>query len=99
MTLQNNDWIEKANCKGQSELFFGSPSERPSARRRREIRARQICLECNVLLQCRSFARQNNELGYWGAESEEDRFDAGYLNNAYIRRKAKVRESKKQAQV
>lgn len=99
MTLKNNEWLDKANCKGKSELFFGPTAERPQTRRRREIKARQICMECEVLLQCRSFARQNNELGYWGAESEEERYQAGYLKNAYVRRKAKVREGKKEAQV
>ncbi|MEM1333717.1 MAG: WhiB family transcriptional regulator [Actinomycetota bacterium] len=70
-------WRAHAACSGRIELFFGKPSERPEARVRREAKAKQLCAECPVILQCREASQSRAEYGLWGGESEEDRFLAG----------------------
>lgn len=80
----DTSWMELANCKGRTSLFFPPRAERPQARERREARARRLCLACPVLGECREFARSNHEYGFWGAESEEDRHLAGYTVSAPI---------------
>ncbi|MEY2710356.1 MAG: hypothetical protein RL487_139 [Actinomycetota bacterium] len=71
-------WTAEAQCKGLSAIFFPPAAERPQARERREAQAREVCRECVVLEECRSFARRNREYGFWGGESEEERHAAGY---------------------
>ncbi len=71
-------WMEHADCRGKSDLFFPPPGERPAARENRENRARQVCRTCPVLLPCQEFARSQRELGFWGGESEIERAEAGY---------------------
>jgi len=73
-----SNWIESAACKGRTALFFPPKAERPQARARREARAGQLCAQCEVIVQCRQFARSNHEYGFWAGESEEDRHLAGY---------------------
>ncbi len=80
----HGDWMSDANCKGSTALFFPPKAERPQARERREARARRLCLQCTVLDQCRLFARDNHEYGFWAGESEEDRHLAGYTVSAPI---------------
>ena len=86
----SRDWMEQANCKGQTRLFFPPKAERPQARVRRETKARQLCLECDVRALCKEYARQNHEYGYWGAESEEERHLAGYTVAAPIGVRARL---------
>ena len=71
-------WTVDAACAGQTDLFFASAGERPEARVVRENAARAICQACPVLLECRDWAREHREYGFWGAESEEERAAAGY---------------------
>lgn len=79
-------WIQQANCKGLTSIFFGHPSERPQAAMRREARAKLICEACPVFNQCRDYARTNREYGYWAGENEYDRAALGFgPNNARIR--------------
>jgi len=78
------DWRELAACKTQTKLFFGKKAERPQARQRREEKAAKLCAMCMVQKQCRQFARNNREYGFWGGESEEDRYLAGYPVTAAI---------------
>ena len=63
-------WMDLAACKGHRE--------------RREARARRLCIACPVLSECRSFARQHHEYGFWAGESEEDRHLAGFTVSAPI---------------
>lgn len=67
-----------AECKGQNALFFPPPGERPEAREIREGKARALCASCKVLSDCRDYARQHREYGFWGGESEEERAAAGF---------------------
>jgi WhiB family redox-sensing transcriptional regulator len=83
-------WRMDARCKGQLNLFFPPKAERPQARARREAKARQLCDECSVIDQCRAWARQNREYGYWGGESEEDRHLLGFQVSAPIGVRARL---------
>ena len=80
----DGDWMDDANCKGHTKLFFPPKAERPQARARREARARRLCAACPVLEDCRSFARNHHEYGFWAGESEEDRHLAGFTVSAPI---------------
>jgi WhiB family transcriptional regulator, redox-sensing transcriptional regulator len=77
-------WMGLAACKGHTPLFFPPKAERPQARERREAKARRICSGCPVISECREFARNNHEYGFWAGESEEDRHLAGYTVSAPI---------------
>ena len=72
------EWTADSACSGRTELFFAPAGERPEARVVREAEARAICRECPVLLECRDWAREHREYGFWGGESEEERAAAGY---------------------
>src|SRR5476649_2540917 len=72
------EWTVDAACGGQTDLFFAPAGERPEARVVREAAARSVCADCPVLLECRDWAREHREYGYWGGESEEERAAAGY---------------------
>jgi WhiB family redox-sensing transcriptional regulator len=78
------DWMDDAECKGHTPLFFPPKAERPQARARREARARALCMRCAVADDCRSFAREHHEYGYWAGESEEERHLAGFTISAPI---------------
>ncbi len=82
--VANRGWQLDAACKGETRLFFAPRAERPQARARREARANLLCASCSVTEQCRSFARENREYGYWAGESEEIRHLAGYTVAAPI---------------
>jgi WhiB family transcriptional regulator, redox-sensing transcriptional regulator len=74
----DNDWTDLAQCKGRPRLFFAPRAERPEARYRREARARLVCSQCAAITECRDYARNNHEYGFWGGESEEERHLAGF---------------------
>jgi WhiB family redox-sensing transcriptional regulator len=71
-------WTEQAECRGESRLFFAPAGERPEARATREMQARAVCRACPALMDCRDWAREHREYGFWGGESEEDRAAAGF---------------------
>ncbi len=71
------EWTADSACAGQTKLFFAPPGERPEARAVRENQARAICAGCDVLVECREWARENREYGFWGGESEDERHAAG----------------------
>jgi WhiB family redox-sensing transcriptional regulator len=71
-------WTSDAACDGRSELFFAPAGERPEARVVREAQARAICSACPVIQDCREWAREHREYGFWGGESEEERAAAGF---------------------
>lgn len=86
LTVPAEGWRENALCQGKTHLFFGPPGERPSRRRRREQMAASYCAVCPVAGECRVEARLNNECGFWGGESEEERARAGYPPRSIERR-------------
>ena len=71
-------WTVEAACEGQTRLFFAPAGERPEARVVRESSARTVCQACPALVQCRDWAREHREYGFWGGESEEERAAAGF---------------------
>ena len=71
-------WTVDAACEGRTELFFAPAGERPEARVVRESAARHVCQSCPALVECRNWARQHREYGFWGGESEEERAAAGF---------------------
>lgn len=73
-----DDWMQRAACKGMTHLFFPSPAERPQARERREAAAREVCARCSVNAICQDYARTHHEYGFWGGESEDERHGAGF---------------------
>ena len=75
---QAMNWVDDALCVGRSDQFFAPFAERPEARVRREAQARDLCSRCPSADPCRQYARDNRELGFWGAESEADRATAGF---------------------
>lgn len=78
LDIDNTLWMVDAACKAQTALFFPLPGERPEAREVREGKARALCASCSVLNDCRDYARQQREYGFWGGESEEERAAAGF---------------------
>ena len=78
------DWRDLARCAGRSDLFFPPPAERPQARELRERIASAMCSNCVVKTQCRDFARDHREYGFWGGENEEERVNAGFALPAPI---------------
>lgn len=90
----STDWMVGAGCNGKSELFFAPFAERPEARVRREARARAICESCPAVVECRSYARANRELGFWGGESESERSDAGFAPTTPIIGRKRVAEER-----
>jgi WhiB family redox-sensing transcriptional regulator len=74
--IRDQQWVDRAACRGHHELFFAARSERPQARTRRESLARQMCESCPVIDPCRATARRLGEYGFWGGESEEERLAA-----------------------
>ena len=87
-------WMESGACAGDSDLFFAPFAERPEARVRREAKARVICEQCAVVSACRTYARANLELGFWGGESESERASAGFAPTTPIIGRRKVAETR-----
>ena len=71
-------WMDEANCRGRTELFFPPAGERPAARAAREGAAEQLCETCAVQTTCKSYSRNHREHGFWGGETEEERVLAGF---------------------
>ena len=87
-------WMTGAPCSGKSDLFFAPFAERPEARVRREAKARKVCEGCASLEMCRTYARTNRELGFWGGESESERSDAGFPPTTPIIGRKRVAEER-----
>ncbi|GAA3023749.1 WhiB family transcriptional regulator [Gordonia defluvii] len=69
------DWQRLGTCRGAaSSVFFHPDGERGNARLRREQRAKELCLGCPVLTQCREHAlRVGEPYGIWGGLGEAER--------------------------
>ena len=69
-------WQVKAACRGpQAEVFFPPPQfERKADRLEREARAKQICAECPVRVDCLEYSLEISEPhGIWGGLNEAER--------------------------
>jgi len=72
----SQSWRSQSYCdtNGQiAHLFFAPAGEREPSRQHREALARAVCNSCVVMPECRAYARENNEYGFWGGESEDER--------------------------
>lgn len=92
MSEDTSQWIAQASCVGKTHLFFGPMGEKKTDKRVRERSAIFICMQCPVMHECRRHARENGELGVWGGETEEQRFQAGFLHDPWVKRNAQARE-------
>lgn len=72
------DWQHDGLCRGMSpEIFFHPEGERGSARRLRDLAAKEICARCPVLEACREHALAMREpYGVWGGMTEDERLAA-----------------------
>lgn len=61
----NTEWIARAACSGQTELFFAPAGERAGKRAVREAQALTICAVCPVRVEC-GIAGADEEHGIWG---------------------------------
>jgi WhiB family redox-sensing transcriptional regulator len=80
------DWMSEAQCKEQTHLFFAPHGEQADARERREAIALSICHTCDVIMECRDYARRNREQGFWGGENDDERI--------MVRRRARAAEAR-----
>jgi len=69
------DWQFDGACRRVGpEVFFHPEGERGSKRRTRASAAKEICLTCPVLQQCRTHALSVREpYGVWGGLTEDER--------------------------
>lgn len=69
------DWQRHGLCRGvDSSVFFHPDGERGRKRLERERRAKALCRDCPVLMQCREHALTVGEpYGIWGGLSETER--------------------------
>lgn len=69
------EWQLRAACRGtDTQIFYHPENERGPSRRRREIRAKQICRDCPVVTNCLRWALAAREpYGVWGGLSVEER--------------------------
>ncbi len=73
-------WQHRAACRGPNQaIFFPPPQmERRSDKRQRERRAKEICSECSVQVDCRSYAIEIREQhGIWGGLTAVERRSVG----------------------
>ena len=92
--MSDMQWVKNAKCVGNTKLFFAPPKEDSGSRRLRERLAITLCMQCPVMHECRAYARENDELGIWGGETEDQRFALGYLNDPFVRRKHRARDKR-----
>lgn len=73
--IEADDWMLEAACLGQQVLFFPPDvQESRTERRERERRAKELCGECVVRVQCLEEALQSGErYGIWGGLTERER--------------------------
>ncbi|MFE7423123.1 WhiB family transcriptional regulator [Rhodococcus sp. NPDC057529] len=69
------DWQIRARCRAMdTELFFPQDPEPRPDRIRRERKAKEVCIDCPVLRECRNYALAAGEVyGVWGGTSESER--------------------------
>ncbi|GAA4396520.1 WhiB family transcriptional regulator [Fodinibacter luteus] len=79
------EWQFDGSCRRVGpEVFFHPEGERGSKRRTRARAAKEICLSCPVLQQCRSHALAVREpYGVWGGLTEDER-ESYYARGRHI---------------
>lgn len=64
--------MPNAACIGKAELFFINLPY-TTEERTKERHAKQLCLICPHIVQCRDYAIAHEEYGIWGGTSEKER--------------------------
>lgn len=72
------DWQRFGACRAASRtLFFHPDAERGNARSMRIAHAKEVCMHCPVLVECRHHALTAEEpYGIWGGMDERERREA-----------------------
>ena len=73
-------WADRGRCRGQDPKQFHAPFGEDAAGRlvrENDVKSR-YCANCEVVDQCRDWAREHREYGVWGGESEIERAAAGF---------------------
>ena len=65
--MKNTSWMHGAPCTGQVDMFF----DETHARVVRE--ARKICGNCELHVQCLSYALEHQEVGIWAGTTTNQR--------------------------
>ena len=67
-------WAAGACRSANPDLFFGPDAEFVTARREREAKAKAICADCPVRLECLAYALETSQaFGIWGGANEDER--------------------------
>ncbi|MFC4006558.1 WhiB family transcriptional regulator [Nonomuraea purpurea] len=68
-------WQDDAQCRGEDlVLFFGPDGERQPERDIRERKAKAVCSQCLVRIECLNYAlSQPEKYGTWGGLNEDER--------------------------
>ena len=79
------NWQFQGSCRSLSpEAFFHPEGERGGKRRNRASAAKEVCMACPVLQQCRSHALAVREpYGVWGGLTEDER-ESHYTGRRHI---------------
>ncbi|MBM6402780.1 WhiB family transcriptional regulator [Phycicoccus sp. CSK15P-2] len=79
------DWQLQGACRRVGpEVFFHPEGERGSKRHRRATAAKEVCLGCPVIEQCREHALAVREpYGVWGGLTEDER-ESHYSRERHI---------------
>jgi WhiB family redox-sensing transcriptional regulator len=72
---ESSDWQLSARCRGTDpSMFFHPDGERGRRLRQRERKAKQLCAQCPVVMQCLEHSLRFREpYGIWGGISERER--------------------------
>ncbi|WP_234809173.1 WhiB family transcriptional regulator [Mycobacteroides saopaulense] len=73
--VEGSGWQRRGACRiANRDLFYPADDERPTERRRREQRAREVCRGCVVATQCLAYALETEDShGIWGGMTEAER--------------------------
>jgi|SRR5688572_16509567 WhiB family transcriptional regulator, redox-sensing transcriptional regulator len=68
-------WQLSARCRGADpSMFFRDDGARGLKRRRRELKAKEFCAQCPVVMQCLHYSLTAQEpFGIWGGLTEDER--------------------------
>lgn len=67
-------------CEIDPDAFHAPHGERVDSdeHQQRITQARELCIECPIMLACRDQGRELRERGIWGGETDDERAAAGY---------------------
>ena len=60
------EWLKRAACKGQTELFFPERTDRAT-----KLAAIAVCNPCRVKAECKAYALEHNVRGIWAGMTRD----------------------------